>query len=43
MPGMEASASLGHPVEFIKVYGTTESEPAVCKYCGLRFYYAGAH
>merc|ERR1711977_133645 len=35
---------LGHPVEFLKVYGTTEAEPAVCKYCGLRYYHcAGAH
>uniref|UniRef100_A0A7S2T5P0 Zinc finger CHCC-type domain-containing protein n=1 Tax=Chloropicon primus TaxID=1764295 RepID=A0A7S2T5P0_9CHLO len=35
--------SLGHPVEFIKVYGTTEAEPAVCKYCGLRYHYDGDH
>ena len=36
-------SQLGHPVEFIKVYGTTENEPAVCKYCGLRYYYCGGH
>ena len=34
---------LGHPVEFIKVYGTSKDEPAVCKYCGLRYYFDGHH
>merc|ERR1739848_937852 len=34
---------LGHPVEFIKVYGTTLEEPACCKYCGLRYCYDGHH
>ncbi|XP_078440454.1 NADH-ubiquinone oxidoreductase-like protein [Wolffia australiana] len=28
-------ASLGHPVEFICL---DQDEPAVCKYCGLRFF-----
>eukprot|EP00793_Prasinoderma_coloniale_P001139 PRCOL_00006130-RA len=29
---------LGHPVEFIKVSTATKENPAVCKYCGLRYY-----
>lgn len=27
---------LGHPVEYIQL-NTVSNEPAVCKYCGLRF------
>ena len=36
-------SQLGHPVEFIKVLGTTIDEPAVCKYCGLRYYHDAEH
>ena len=28
--------ALGHPVEYIQL-NTVSDEPAVCKYCGLRF------
>ena len=35
-------ASVGHPVEFIVLNDTSSTFPAVCKYCGLRFY-AGHH
>lgn len=28
--------ALGHPVEYIQL-NTVSNEPAVCKYCGLRF------
>ncbi|CAA7393285.1 unnamed protein product [Spirodela intermedia] len=30
----DLNASLGHPIEFICL---DSSEPAVCKYCGLRY------
>ena len=36
-------SQLGHPVEFIKVLGTTLEEPACCKYCGLRYYHDHDH
>jgi len=34
--------ALGHPVEFIRLDPRSD-EPAVCKYCGLRFISAGGH
>jgi NADH dehydrogenase (ubiquinone) Fe-S protein 6 len=35
--------ALGHPVEFIQL-DNVSSEPAICKYCGLRFKMkAGGH
>eukprot|EP00388_Colpodella_angusta_P028877 GDKK01014627.1.p1 GENE.GDKK01014627.1~~GDKK01014627.1.p1 ORF type:complete len:107 (+),score=11.04 GDKK01014627.1:1-321(+) len=30
------SGALGHPIEYIQL-NTVSKEPAVCKYCGLRF------
>ncbi|KAK3286255.1 hypothetical protein CYMTET_6177 [Cymbomonas tetramitiformis] len=30
--------SLGHPVEYIILDDTSADFPAVCKYCGLRFF-----
>lgn len=32
--------ALGHPIEYISLDGTS---PAVCKYCGLRYYQGDAH
>lgn len=32
------SVALGHPVEYINLDGTTSEDPAVCKYCGLRYH-----
>jgi hypothetical protein len=32
--------ALGHPIEYISLDG---SKPAVCKYCGLRYYQGDAH
>ena len=35
--------ALGHPVEYIQL-DTVSQEPAICKYCGLRFKMkAGGH
>ena len=31
----------GHPAEYIKLYGTSFSQPAICKYCGLKYYSTG--
>lgn len=35
--------ALGHEVEYIKVTGRSKDDPAVCKYCGLRYYEAPGH
>jgi len=35
--------ALGHPIEYISLDGTTPEDPAVCKYCGLRFFLGGQH
>lgn len=35
--------ALGHPIEYISLDGTTAEDPAVCKYCGLRFFLGGQH
>jgi len=32
--------ALGHPIEYISLDG---AGPAVCKYCGLRYYKGDAH
>ena len=37
-PGTDPA--LGHPVEFIVLNDTSAEFPAVCKYCGNRFYSA---
>ena len=34
---------LGHPLEYIRLSKVDPTEPAVCKYCGLRFIKKGAH
>lgn len=34
---------LGHPIEYIKLDDCTEANPAICKYCGLRYYHSGSH
>lgn len=37
------SGVLGHPIEYIQL-DTVSNEPAVCKYCGLRYKMgAGSH
>lgn len=36
------SGALGHPVEYIQL-DTVSNEPAVCKYCGLRFKMGKVH
>ena len=35
--------SLGHPLEYIQLDKVNREEPAVCKYCGLRFVMAPGH
>lgn len=36
------SGALGHPVEYIQL-DTVSNEPAVCKYCGLKFVMGHVH
>ncbi len=36
------SGALGHPVEYIQL-DTVSNEPAVCKYCGLRYKMGEVH
>jgi len=36
------SGALGHPVEYIQL-DTVSKEPAVCKYCGLRYKMGEVH
>lgn len=35
--------ALGHPIEYINLDGTTLEDPAVCKYCGLRYFLGHQH
>lgn len=36
------SGALGHPIEYIQL-DTVSNEPAVCKYCGLKFKMGHVH
>lgn len=38
-----AVKELGHPVEYIILNDTSAEQPAVCKYCGNKFYQGHHH
>jgi uncharacterized Zn-finger protein len=35
--------SLGHPVQYIQLDKRNKNSPVTCKWCGMRYQYAGDH